>query len=60
MRRHVPLALLLLLAWIGPVCPQEGSDRPNASFSWETDLSRAQARARQERKPLLVVFRCDP
>lgn len=60
MRPHVALASLFLLTWIAPVCPQEGAGRPSAAFRWETDLTRAQARARQEQRPLLVVFRCDP
>ena len=29
-------------------------------FAWETDLAKAEVRARSERKPLLIVFRCLP
>ena len=60
MRPQVPLTALLLLAGIGSVCPQESPQRPKSAFRWERDLTRAQARARQQGKPLLAVFRCDP
>jgi hypothetical protein len=46
------LALLLVLV-LGLPCLAD-------DFSWETDLKKAEQRARSEGKPLLIVFRCLP
>jgi len=48
--------LVVSLAALAPAAALPGQDAP---FTWLSDFGAARARAAQEHKPLLVLFRCE-
>jgi hypothetical protein len=46
-------SILVLAALLSAPCPGQGS------LTWHGDLDAARALAAKERKPLLVLFRCE-
>jgi hypothetical protein len=51
------LSLLVFASW-ATAAAQESA--PASGISWRRDLDGARAEAARERKPMLVVFRCEP
>jgi hypothetical protein len=49
------LILALIITFVSSVASQ-GAER----FPWLTDLDEARQLAAAERKPMLIVFRCEP
>ena len=55
-RLSVAAAVVLAVSSVLAVAQDEGI----AKIAWETDLLAARARAAEEGKPMLVMFRCRP
>jgi hypothetical protein len=60
MPRVSTAVLALLIAACAPAAADERNRVVEVPAHWTRDLDAAFSKAREEGKPLLVVFRCDP
>ena len=60
-KRGVFVVVLFWMTVLVFLCPDSArADADKEGFVWMNDLKKARAKARVEKKPLFVMFRCEP